>query len=79
VCFGLVGRNWPHLQACLQAGAVVIPPSVYVTVFLHALTMSLAGPTCNDDDDDDDEECRVCVLGVMHAAAALAACDLLQS
>jgi hypothetical protein len=34
MCFGLVGRNWLYLQACLQAGEVVLPRSVYVTDFM---------------------------------------------
>jgi hypothetical protein len=49
LCFGVVNRNRPYLQACLQAGEVVIPRSVYVTV-LYAFTLSLASPTCIDDD-----------------------------
>jgi hypothetical protein len=32
LCFSLV--NWPYLQACLQAGEVVMPQSGYVTVFV---------------------------------------------
>jgi hypothetical protein len=32
LCFGSVGRNWPYLQACLQAGEVGIPQSGCVTV-----------------------------------------------
>jgi hypothetical protein len=34
LCLGLVCRNWPYLQACLQAGEVVIPQSGYVTVLV---------------------------------------------
>jgi hypothetical protein len=45
----LAGGNQPYLQACLQAGEVFTPPSVSVIVF--AVTLSLAGPTSNDDDE----------------------------
>jgi hypothetical protein len=55
MCFGLAGRNWPYLQACLQAGEAVMPQSVSVIVF-NAVTLSLASPTCNDGDDDDDDQ-----------------------
>jgi hypothetical protein len=47
-CVGSVGCNWPYLQACSQAGEVVIPRSVYVTV-LYALTLLLASPMCDED------------------------------
>jgi hypothetical protein len=47
LCLGLAGRNWPYLQACLQAGEVVMPQPVFVMVF-HAVTLSLASPKCND-------------------------------
>jgi hypothetical protein len=46
----LAGRNWTYLQACLQAGEVVMPQSVFVIVF-HAMTLWLASSTCNDDDE----------------------------
>jgi hypothetical protein len=50
MCFGLAGRNWPYLQACLQAGEAVMPQSASVIVF-NAVTVSLASPTRNDDDE----------------------------
>jgi hypothetical protein len=50
MCFGLAGRNWPYLQACLQAGEAAMPQSASVTA-LYAMRLSLASPTCNDDDE----------------------------
>jgi hypothetical protein len=52
----LCWRVHTYLQACLQAGEVVMPQSVSVIVF-DAAILSLASPTCNDDDDDNADVC----------------------